>query len=210
MATTHKDTGAGEPTRSPLPGPSSRGRRRADAERSIAAIVGAAMTAFSENSEVSMVDIARVAGVGRVTLYSHFSSREELMDAVMAHAVKEANAVLGGEASEETPAREALGELIRSSWQVLGRYGRLQAAALRVLNPERMREHHNEPLIRVRSLITRGQREGVIRDDLPEDWLVSVFYSLLHTAALEVDSGRLRPETAADALEATLLSAIGA
>ncbi|MFF5209562.1 TetR/AcrR family transcriptional regulator [Streptosporangium sp. NPDC000396] len=210
MATTQKDADAGAPARGPLPGSSARGRRRADAERSIATIIDAAVTAFSENPEVSMVDIARVAGVGRVTLYSHFSSREELMDAVMAHAVRETNAVLDGEASEETPTRQALGSLIRSSWQVLSRYGRLQEAALRVLGPERMREHHDEPLIRIRNMIDRGRREGTIRDDLPEDWLVSVFYSLLHTAALEVDSGRLRPEAAPDVLEATLLSAIGA
>ena len=50
-------------------------RRRSDAERSIAAIVGAAVEAFGRRSDVSMSEIATAAGVGRVTLYAHFPSR---------------------------------------------------------------------------------------------------------------------------------------
>ena len=50
-------------------------RRRSDAERSIAAIVGAAVDAFGRRSDVSMSEIATAAGVGRVTLYAHFPSR---------------------------------------------------------------------------------------------------------------------------------------
>ncbi|WP_433376346.1 TetR/AcrR family transcriptional regulator [Streptosporangium sp. CA-115845] len=205
MPTTHKDAGADSPARNPAPG----SRRRADAERSVAAILDAALTAFGENPEVSMTDIARAAGVGRVTLYSHFPSREDLLDAVMTHAVQEANAALGAESSQETPAREALEMLIGSSWRILSRYDRLQPATLRILGPERMREHHDQPLVRVRDIIVRGRREGVIRDDLPEDWLVTVFYSLLHAAALEVDAGRLPADAAADTLTTTLLSTLG-
>ena len=46
-----------------------------------------------------VAEVARPAGVGRVTLYGHFPSREELMDAVLAHAIHEANTVLDAEAS---------------------------------------------------------------------------------------------------------------
>ncbi|WP_030916233.1 TetR/AcrR family transcriptional regulator [Streptosporangium amethystogenes] len=205
MPTTHKDAGADSPVRNPSPG----SRRRADAERSVTAILDAALTAFGENPEVSMTGIARAAGVGRVTLYSHFPSREDLLDAVMTHAVQEANAALGAESSPEIPVREALEMLIGSSWRILSRYGRLQPTALRILGPERVREHHDQPLVRVRDIIVRGRREGVIRDDLPESWLVTVFYSLLHAAALEVDAGRLPAETAADTLTTTLLSTLG-
>ncbi|MFI6513787.1 TetR/AcrR family transcriptional regulator [Streptosporangium sp. NPDC050855] len=204
MPTTH-DTGAASPAYDPVPG----SRRRADAERSVAAILDAALQAFGENPEVSMSGIARAAGVGRVTLYSHFSSREDLLDAVMTRAVQQANAALGAEASQEVSVREALKALIGSSWRILSRYGRLHPAALRLLGPERMREHHDQPLVRVRTLIIRGRREGVIRDDLSEDWLVTVFYSLLHAAALEVDAGRLPADAAADTLTATLLSTLG-
>jgi TetR/AcrR family transcriptional repressor of mexCD-oprJ operon len=54
---------------------------------------------------------------------------------------------------------------------------------------------------------SRGQVEGSVRSDLPRSWLVTTFYSLMHAAAEEVDSGRLPQAAAADALQATLLAA---
>jgi hypothetical protein len=49
-----------------------------------AAVVAAATRVFCEQPQVSMADIARAAGVGRVTLYAHFPSREALLEAVLA------------------------------------------------------------------------------------------------------------------------------
>ena len=69
-------------------------RRRRDAERSIAAIVGAAVDAFGRGSDVSMSEIATAAGVGRVTLYAHFPSREALIEAATERVLVEASASL--------------------------------------------------------------------------------------------------------------------
>ncbi|PZG15983.1 TetR/AcrR family transcriptional regulator [Nonomuraea aridisoli] len=52
--------------------------RRADAERNIAAILDAATRLISADPTVSVADIAKAAGVGRVTLYGHFPSRKAL------------------------------------------------------------------------------------------------------------------------------------
>jgi TetR/AcrR family transcriptional repressor of mexCD-oprJ operon len=60
-------------------------RRRADAERSIGAIVEAAVESFRRRPDVTMSEIASAAGVGRVTLYAHFPSREALVEAVTKH-----------------------------------------------------------------------------------------------------------------------------
>ncbi|MFJ2033085.1 TetR/AcrR family transcriptional regulator [Streptosporangium sp. NPDC087985] len=189
-------------------GAPAQGRRRADAERNIEVIVDAALIAFCRNPDVSMTDLARAAGVGRVTLYGHFPSREELLDAVMARAIEDAQVALDGVATAGLPAREALAALIRQAWQVLDRYRRLHTTALRILGPDRMREHHEIPLLEVRAVIERGRRDGTIRTDLPADWLVTTVYSLLHAAAVEVDAGRLTSQSAPDALEATLRSAL--
>src|SRR3954454_3914304 len=61
-------------------------RRRADAERSIAAITDAALEALAGDPDVSMAEIARRAGVVRATIYMHFPTREALLDAVRDHA----------------------------------------------------------------------------------------------------------------------------
>jgi AcrR family transcriptional regulator len=57
--------------------------RRADAERNRERILTTARTAFAEaQTEVSMAEISRRAGVGMATLYRNFSSRQELLEAL--------------------------------------------------------------------------------------------------------------------------------
>jgi AcrR family transcriptional regulator len=180
--------------------------RRADAERNIAAILEAGTRLLSSDPAASVADIAKAAGVGRVTLYGHFPSREALVDAVLDHAVSMADAVLEDEAIDTAPAPEAMARLLRSSWEILDRHRRLFVAADRVLATERIREHHDRPLLRVERLIERGRREGDFRTDLPLAWLVTTFFSIIHSAAQERETGRLAPEEAEPVLIKTMLS----
>ncbi|MFG6191949.1 TetR/AcrR family transcriptional regulator [Nonomuraea sp. JJY05] len=180
--------------------------RRADAERNIAAILEAGTRLLSADPTASVADIAKAAGVGRVTLYGHFPSREALVDAVLDHAVETADAVLADDSLDTAPAPEAMARLLRSSWEVLDRHRRLFLAADRVLATERIREHHERPLRRVERLIVRGQRAGDFRTDLPPGWLVTTFFSIIHSAAQEREAGRLAPEEVELVLTKTMLS----
>jgi TetR/AcrR family transcriptional repressor of mexCD-oprJ operon len=183
-------------------------RRRADAERNIAAILEAGLTCFSRSADASVAEVARAAGVGRVTLYGHFPSRQELVDAVLGHAISKANTALDAVAIDHGPADEALARLIGSSWRIIDQHRGLLAAAQAHLPPARVRHHHDQAMARVEQLIARGQDEGEFRTDLPRSWLVATFYSLMHGAAEEVDAGRLDPAGAAGVLVATILAAL--
>jgi AcrR family transcriptional regulator len=185
-------------------------RRRADAERNIAAILDAGLVCFSRNPDASVTEVARAAGVGRVTLYGHFPSRQALVDAVLAHAIGQAHAVLDAEAVDHGAATDALSRLIRSSWRVVDHHRSLLAAAQRELPSARIRRHHDQAMARVERLIARGQDEGEFRTDLPRPWLVATFYSLMHAAAEEVDAGRLDPAQAGGVLATTILAALAA
>ncbi|TDD48874.1 TetR/AcrR family transcriptional regulator [Nonomuraea terrae] len=180
--------------------------RRADAERNIAAILEAGTRLLSADPTASVADIAKAAGVGRVTLYGHFPSREALVDAVLDHAVRMADDVLENESIDAAPAPEAMARLLRSAWEILDRHRRLFLAADRVLATERIREHHERPLRRVERLIDRGRRDGDFRTDLPLPWLVTVFFSVVHSAAQEREAGRLAADEVERVLVQTMLS----
>ena len=190
-----------------MPSPVSTRRRRADAERSIASIVNAAVEGFSRRPDVSMSEIATAAGVGRVTLYAHFPSREALLESAIDHALGRAIAALDAAELDDGPPAEALGRMVRSNWSILDRYRGLLAAAGE-LPPSRFREHHAGVLARLERLVARGQADGGFRADLPRNWLVAVCFSLFHAAAQEVGENRLDPAVAAAVLEATLLGAL--
>lgn len=63
--------------------------QRADAQRNRATLIAAARTAFTERgSEASLEEIARRAGVGVGTLYRHFPTRQDLIEAVYVEEVE--------------------------------------------------------------------------------------------------------------------------
>lgn len=183
-------------------------RRRADAERNHAAIVEAALALFAVRPAATMAEVATAAGVGRVTLYAHFPSRNALLEAVVDRAIAETVAQPLDEAPADAPAGAGIGALVRSSWRALDRFGRLSAMVQRELGPEQLRARHGPVLDEVEQLVARGQADGSLRGDLPTGWLVTTVYSLIHAAADEVDAGRLAPDEAADVLEATLVAAL--
>lgn len=181
-------------------------RRRADAERNITAIITAAGDLFGRGQSPSMGEVASAAGVRRATLYGHFPSREELLDAVIAHAITHTDEALTALALDRDPADVALERVVRTAWPILDRYRRLRTTALAELGPERLRSHHDRTLHHVERLVRRGQDDGRFRTDLPLDWLITTFYAVLHAAADEADAGRISTSDAPDLLATTVLS----
>jgi len=106
--------------------------KRADAQRNIAAILDAALTCLSRNPEASIGAIAQTAGVGRVTLYGHFASRGELVDAVVIRAIADGDTRLQAVDLTGDPS-EALRRLIESSWQQVDQVRSVLVAAQRTL-----------------------------------------------------------------------------
>jgi TetR/AcrR family transcriptional repressor of mexCD-oprJ operon len=180
--------------------------KRADARRNIDAILAAAQDSLVESPDVTVAEIAKRAGVGRVTLYGHFPTRAALVDAIFQRVTEDANAVLDTIDTDGEPAA-ALARLIAESWQIVNRFRAVLAAAEQELPPERIRSHHDRHFARLAALIHRGRLAGAFRADLPEHWLVTVAYTLMHAAAGEVAAGSLTPADAQHAVVATVLAA---
>lgn len=189
--------------------PTPRATKRADAVRNVERILDAAIACLSERPTASMADIAKRAGLGRVTLYGHFASRAELLEAVVVRVVEQGERALGAVDLSGNP-RDALSRLIESGWLLTSQAASIIAAAEDELPPGRMQELHTDPAARVEALIERGRDEGVFRTDMPTSWLVTVIHQILHGAATEISIARLDPHDASERITTTILAVLDA
>jgi AcrR family transcriptional regulator len=194
------------PTKRPATAPDPP-RRRADAERSVARIMDAAVDVLAGDPDASMAEIARRGGVVRATVYVHFPTRESLIDAVTDRAMAEATAVIECAEPERGDAADALRRVLASAWRTLGRYHALVEINTRLPNTE-LRARHHTVLATLAPLIERGQGDGSFRADVPAAWHLSMLMALTHAASAELQSGRIPEQDAEDALLATVLGAI--
>lgn len=185
------------------------GARRADAVRNIERILDAAIVCLSRRQNATMADIAKEAGLGRVTLYGHFESRAALIEGVVARVVESGDRILTAVDLDGDP-REALTRLIRSSWQLVDQSRSVIAAAEEELSPDRIRELHDSPATRVESLIDHGRSQGQFRDDMPTSWLVAVVHQVLHGAGAEIAAGRVEAADAPDLIVRTVFDLLDA
>jgi AcrR family transcriptional regulator len=154
-----------------------RGLRR-DAQRNRERILVAARTLLARDGvETSVEDITREAGVGMGTLYRHFATKDELVDAVLEDAFEEIVRVAEQAAAEEDAwvgftsfleqalelhaANRGLKDVLATS-----EHGRRRAEAMRA----RMR-----PLLRL--MIERAQAQGALRPDFTAEDVPLVFWT---------------------------------
>jgi TetR/AcrR family transcriptional regulator, mexCD-oprJ operon repressor len=182
---------------------------RADARRNVELILTAAEACLARDPDASMSDIAAEAGLGRVTIYGHFSSRQVLVEAVVHRVLNAVNSALNEVDLSGDPG-EAFARLVAATWQLTMRSGGLIVAADKALPATTVREAHVGGLEdRVRNLIEAGKRSGAFRSDLPTDWLVATLHAVLHAAATEIDAGRLDPAAAPQVITSTMLTTLG-
>jgi AcrR family transcriptional regulator len=181
--------------------------RRETSERNVAAILNATLSQLERNPRPSLVEIAKAAGVSRPTLYAHFPSRDDLVEATVKRVLDETQREIADVHLDDGPATDALRRLIVAGWRSLARHLAIARLALDVLPPERLRHLHEAALDPVRRLIVRGQQAGEFRNDQPVEWMVTVLYALLHAAADEVNSGRLQEQAAAELIHGSTLGA---
>ena len=170
--------------------PVRRRRQRADARRSIAAVLDAAVALLGRQPDASMDEIAATAGVSRQTIYAHYSSRDALLRAVTRHITAEVAHRLGGLDLDSGSAIDALARWVDASWALLERYPVLLTPA--VVAPAGDEHERHEPvtggLIR---LLERGRRRREFDRALPTTWYLAAIISLGHAAGQEVIAGRM-------------------
>jgi AcrR family transcriptional regulator len=179
-------------------------RRRAIADRNVQAILDAAEELIRARAPVTIAGVATAAGVSRVTVYAHFATAEALLEAVVSRAVGHATAALAAARPGDGPPAEALERLVVTGWRELARHAAMAEAAASLLSGGGMTRSHESARHVVAELVSRGQREGSFRSDVPGSWLVTCCFALIHACADEVRAGRIEAGSAESVLIATI------
>jgi TetR/AcrR family transcriptional regulator, mexCD-oprJ operon repressor len=189
------------------PGPAVRPYgRRADAERNRESVLDHATRLLTEDPTVGMGEIAARSGIGRATLYRHFATREELIEAIGKRAADETEHAVAASRLEDGTATEALHRLIVALFEIGDRYRFLLVQdSLRPPTQQDDMQRMEQLGAPVVALFERGQAAGEFSRSLPAAWMVTVFGAVIISAAHNEFTGRLDPERNLDIVTETLL-----
>lgn len=182
--------------------------RRADAVRNRETVLEAAIVLLGERPEASMRDIADASGLGRTTVYRHFSTREDLVRALFDRIVEESGQSMAAAAATDGDTRTVLRRIAADLVGLGERFRFLEAH--RDLRDERLSNPHegeNEPYER---FFKRAQRARELRDDQPVTWMLAMLRGMTTAAIDEMLSGKVERDDAARMLGDSFVAAFGA
>lgn len=141
---------------------------RADAQRNRERILDVATAVVAEQgTQASLRDIARRAGVGMGTLYRHFATREELLEALLGgrfdRLAERAEAL-----RDARPPGEALAAWLREFASGVAAYRGLAASLVATLEDDTTALHASCGRMRAAGadLLRRAQESGDVREDV--------------------------------------------
>ena len=138
---------------------------RADAQRNLDRVLGAACECFAEGGvDVSVDEVARRAGVGHGTVFRRFPTKEALLDAVLAREL-DRMVLLAHGGLVEADAWEGFAGFFRAAAEGYARNRALIEAE------ERCRELPQMQVLQpaAHALVRRAQKAGSLRRDLSVD-----------------------------------------
>ncbi|WP_405820585.1 TetR/AcrR family transcriptional regulator [Streptomyces sp. NBC_01390] len=184
---------------------------RADAERSVRAILEAAERVLAEDAGASMEQIAEAAGLTRITVHRRFANRQALLESLAVSAKQQLFDAIEEARPDTAPALVALHRVttnvlrVKSTWRFT-----LDHATPHTETAAALWEDINA---RALHLLARTQRERLIAPDADLTWTRQVYIALLSEAVNRPgtpgDPAAQDPESLAALVVDTLLHGAG-
>lgn len=184
---------------------------RADAERSVRAILEAAEQVFAQDAGASMEQVAEAAGLTRITVHRRFANRQALLEALAVSAKQQLVDAIEEARPDAAPALVALHRVtanvlrVKNTWRFT-----LSHATAHTPTAAALWEEINTHTV---ELMNRAQREGLLAPDADLEWTRQVYYALLSEAldrpGADQDPAAQDPDVLATLVIDTLLHGAG-
>ncbi|MCX4703230.1 TetR/AcrR family transcriptional regulator [Streptomyces sp. NBC_01373] len=185
---------------------------RADAERSVRAILEAAERVLAQDAGASMEQIAEAAGLTRITVHRRFASRQALLEALAVSAKQQIIDAIEEARPDSAPALVALYRVtanvlrVKNTWRYTLGHATAHTPAAAVALWAEIDAHTVK-------LLTRAQGEGLLAPDADLEWTRQVYYALLNEAlnrpGADQDPAAQDPDAQAALVIDTLLHGAG-
>ncbi len=160
-------------------------------------IIKQAIACIAQKANAGLDEIAAAAGVGRATLYRHFRSRSDLINALKLAAGEQLMAVVDPVLEAKLSAREKLINIV-TQLVPLGASLNVTTYFSQPFKEEDsgVRSSYLKHMAQARQLGQELKDEGAVSPEIPLVWLVSSLDSLIFAAWEKVDSGDIAPKQA--------------
>ncbi|MCZ4512043.1 helix-turn-helix domain containing protein [Streptomyces sp. ActVer] len=185
---------------------------RADAERSVRAILEAAERVLAQDAGASMEQIAEAAGLTRITVHRRFANRQALLEALAVSAKQQIIDAIEEARPDSAPALVALYRVtanvlrVKNTWRFTLSHATAHTPAAAVALWAEIDAHTVK-------LLTRARGEGLLAPDADLEWTRQVYYALLNEAlnrpGADQDPAAQDPDTLAALVIDTLLHGAG-
>ena len=166
-------------------------------------LLQSAVAILAYNPGASLQDIASQAGVGRATLYRHFSSREALVRELALAAIAAIDQVTAQVREQELPAKEALLAFLEGVVPLGDRFHFLVSESSAYTDPE-VSTAYERQMQELDDFVTTLKKEGVVALDIPNAWVSTTIDMLIWAGWSAVESGDIARNDAAKLAYRTL------
>lgn len=183
---------------------------RADAERTVRAILDAAERVLSENPSATLEQIAEAAGVARTTVHRRFANRDDLVRTMAVAAWRRIAAAVDAARPLTAPPLVALHQATANVIEI--KYGASYALDRVDSTDPDVAELQADVYAKCDAVLGRARTEGFIADDADPTWVRRVYLALITETvhgSTELD-GTTDPDTLAGRVIDTLLRGVGA